>query len=212
VGVFDKLKKMAGGADAEVLRIGVPAQAVLLAYQPTGTTIEVGNGLVQRVCEFAVQVFPDGAPEYRAVVRQRIPEIMLARLEPGATRFAAKVHPQDSQRVVLDFDAPPPNVQYSSDGAKEHSAAYVLSEGLRGQAVITSSTSLDMTTKDGVPLYAFELTVVPEDGADPYRVRVGVPTPAAALPLVYPGSRVPVRYLPQTPKAVVIDWASAENR
>lgn len=212
MGVFDKIKKLTGGVDGEVLAIGVPAQAVVLAVQPTGTTIEVGNGLVQRVCEFAVQVFPDGATDYRTVVRQRVPEIMLARIEPGVTRVAAKVHPQDAQRVVLDFAAPPPSVQYTSGGGKEHSAAYILSEGLRGEAVITSGSSLNMTNKDGVPLYAFELTVVPGDGADPYQVRVGVPTPPAALPLVFPGSRVPVRYLRETPNAVVIDWAAAGTR
>lgn len=210
--MFGKLKKLAGGVDEDVLKVGVPAQAVLLGVAPTGTTIEVGNGLVQRVCEFAVQVFPDGGTDYKTVVRQRIPEIMLARLEPGTTRFAAKVHPQDQQRVVLDFAAPPPSVQYSSSGAKEHSAAYVLAEGLRGEAVISSGTPLSMTNKEGVPLYAFELTVVPGDGSDPYQARVGMPTPASALPLVFPGSRVPVRYLRESPHAVVIDWPAAGPR
>ena len=212
MGIFNKLKQMAGGVDAEVLRDGVPAQAVLLMVQPTGTTVEVGNGLVQRVCEFAVQVIPDGAPEYRTVVRQRIPEIMLARIEPGVTRVAAKVHPQDPNRVALDFAAPPPAVRYSSGGDEKHSAAHVLSVGDRGDAVIVSSTPLNMTNQQGVPLYAFELTVIPASGGDPFQAKTGMPTPPTALPLLFPGSRVPVRYLPENRNAVVIDWAAAGAR
>ncbi|HTJ67866.1 MAG TPA: hypothetical protein VL551_10085 [Actinospica sp.] len=212
MGIFNKLKQMAGGVDAEVLRDGVPAQAVILAVAPTGTTVEVGNGLVQRVCEFGVQVIPDGAPEYRTIVRQRIPEIMLARIQPGITRIAAKVHPRDQQRVALDFDAPPPTVRYSGGGDAQHSAAHVLQTGQRGDAVIVSSAPLNMTNSQGVPLYAFELTIIPANGSDPFQSKTGMPTPAAALPLVFPGSRVPVCYLPENLNAVVIDWASAGVR
>lgn len=209
MGIFNKLKQMAGGVDAEVLRDGVPAQAVILAVQPTGTTIEVGNGLVQRVCEFGVQLIPDGAPEYRAIVRQRIPEILLGRIEPGVTRIAAKVHPQDPQRIALDFAAPPPAVRYSAGGDAQHSAAHVLSVGERAEAVIVSSAALNMTNAQGVPLFAFELTVIPGSGGDPFQAKTGMPMPPAALPLVYPGSRVPVCYLRENRNAVVIDWAAA---
>ena len=209
MGIFNKLKQIAGGVDAEVLRDGVPAQAVVLAVRPTGTTVEVGNGLTERVCEFGVQVIPNGAAEYRAVVRQRIPEIMLARIEPGTTRIAAKVHPQDQQRIALDFSAPPPAVRYTSGGDPQHSAAHVLEVGERAEAVIVSGTALNMTNAQGVPLYAFELTVMPGGGADPFQTRTGMPAPPAALPLIFPGSRVPVRYLPENRNAVVIDWVSA---
>ena len=209
MGILGKLKHLAGGVDKEVLESGVPAQAVLLGVRPTGTTIEVGNGLVERVCEFAVQVIPDGTPEYRAVVRQRIPEIMLARIQPGVTRVAAKVHPQDAQRIALDFAAPPPSVRFSAGGDPQHSAAHVLANGERGDAVIVSGAPLNMTNAQGVPLYAFELTVIPASGGNPFQAKTGMPTPPGALPLIFPGSRVPVRYLAENPNAVVIDWASA---
>lgn len=212
MGILGKLGKglsnLTGGVDAEVLKNGVPAQAVLLAVRPTGTTVEIGNGLVERVCEFGVQVFPDGEPEYRTTVRQRMPEIFLARIQPGVTRIAAKVHPQDPNRIALDFNAPPPEVRRAATQDAQHSAAHVLAVGEPAYAVIVSGEPLNMTNQQGVPLYAFELTIMAE-GRDPFKARTGMPTPPRALPLIFPGSRVPVRYLPENPNAVVIDWISA---
>ncbi|HET9168491.1 MAG TPA: hypothetical protein VFN97_03610 [Actinospica sp.] len=212
MGILGKLGKglsnLTGGVDAEVMKNGIPAQAVVLAVVPTGTTIEIGNGLVERVCEFAVQVFPDGAPEYRTTVRQRMPEIMLARIQPGVSRVAAKVHPQDQQRVALDFNAPPPPVRRAASQDPRHSAAHVLAMGEPAYAVVISGEPLNMTNAQGVPMFAFDLTIMPE-GRDPFQVRAGMPTPPRALPLIFPGSRVPVRFLPDNPNAVVIDWLSA---
>lgn len=212
MGILGKLGKslsnLTGGVDAEVVKIGVPAQAVVLGVRPTGTTVEIGNGLVERVCEFAVQVFPDGEPEYRTTTRQRMPEILLARIEPGVTRVAAKVHPQDPQRVVLDFAAAPPPVRRAANTDAQHSAAHVLANGEPAYAVIVGGEPLNMTNPQGVPMYVFELTIMP-DGRDPFKTRTGMPTPNGALPLIFPGSRVPVRFLPENPNAVVIDWRSA---
>ena len=127
------------------------------------------------------------------------------------TRIAAKVHPQDPQRVVLDFAAPPPSVRMSAGGDAQHSAAHVLAVGQRGEAVIVSGSPLNMTNQQGVPVYLFILTVMPETG-DPFQVKVGNPTPPSALPLIFPGSRVPVRYLPESTKSVMIDWSNAGVR
>ena len=212
MGILGKLGKslssLTGGVDAEVLKIGIPAQAVVLAVAPTGTTVEIGGGLVERVCEFAVQVFPDSAPEYRTTVRQRMPEIMLARIQPGVTRVAAKVHPQDQQRIALDFTAELPAVRRAGGQDPQHSAAHVLAMGEPAYAVIVAGEPLNMTNSQGVPMFAFDLTLMPE-GRDPFQVRAGMPTPPRALPLIFPGSRVPVRFLPDNPNAVVIDWVSA---
>ncbi len=56
-------------------------------------------------------------------------------------------------------------------------------------------------------LYAYLLTVMPE-GRDPYQIQVGNPTPPAALPFLFAGSRVPVK-IGTIPNAVAIDWAAA---
>ena len=213
MGIFDKigqsLSGMVGGVDKEVLQTGRPAQAELLQVVPTGTTVEIGGGLVQRVCLFTVKIAMDGVAPYQAQVKQRIPELYLARLQPGLNIIAAKVHPQDPQRIVLDFDAPPPAVRAAATGDPANSAAYVLANGDRAQAVIVASTPINRTNQEGLAIYAFTLTVIPEDGRQPYQIQVGNPVPPQALPLIYPGSKVPVRLLPSNPNAVVIDWAGA---
>ncbi len=212
MGLFDKITKglggMIGSVDTEVMQIGRPAQAEILQVLPGGTTVEIGNGLTERVCAFVVKITMDDVPPYQVQLRQRIPEVYLARLQPGMGAVAAKVHPQDPQRVVLDFFAAPPPVRVARSQDPAHSAAYVLANGDRAEAVIVGSQPLNMTNADGVPLQAFVLTVIPQDGRDPYQIQVGNPAPPSALPHIYPGSRVPVRLLPDNPNSVVIDWAA----
>lgn len=213
MGLFNKLTKgisqMVGGVDTEVLQIGRPAQAEILQILPQGTTVEIGGGLVERVCIFVVKVTADDIPAYQVQVRQRIPEIYLAKFQPGLNIVAAKVHPQDPNRVVLDFNAPPPRVRAAKATDPEHSASYVLANGEPAQAVIVASQPLGRTSADGMDVYAFTLTVIPQDGRDPYQIQVGNPVPPAGLPLLFPGSRVPVRLLPSNPNAVVINWPAA---
>lgn len=216
MGIFGKigqgLSGMVGGVDKEVLQNGRPAQAEILQVVPTGTTIEVGGGLVQRVCVFTVKIAMDGVAPYQVQVKQRIPELYLARLQPGLNIIAAKVHPQDPQRVALDFDAPPPSVRSASTGDPANSAAYVLANGDRAEAVIVNNTPINRTNQEGLAIHAFTLTVIPQDGREPYQIQVGNPVPPAGLPLIFPGSKVPVRLLPSNPNAVVIDWAAAMER
>ena len=114
--------------------------------------------------------------------------------------------------MVLDFNAPVPNVRYVG-GDPTHTAAYVLANGEQAEAVIVSSQPLNMTNAEGVPLHAFELTVIPGGyGQDPYRAKVGHPVPPSALPLIFPGAKVPVRVLPSEPNGIAIDWAAAGAR
>ena len=214
MGLFSRISKglsgMVGGIDAETAQIGLPAQAELLQVIPQGTTVQMGGAMVERVCEFTVRITMDDVPPYQAQVRQRIPEPYLGRLRPGAMAVvAARVHPQDPHRIALDFNAPPPQVRAARGGDPRQSAAYLLANGEPAQAVIVSAQSLSMTNPEGVPLYGFVLTVIPQDGRQPYQVQVGNPAPATALPYIFPGSRVPVRLLPDTPQAVVIDWSAA---
>lgn len=73
--------------------------------------------------------------------------------------------------------------------------------------MIVESQPLGKKNPEGVDIYAFTLTVIPE-GRDPYQIQVGNPTPPAALPFLFPGSHVPVK-VGTVPNAVVIDWVAA---
>lgn len=210
--VNESVAGLTAGPDAEVVQLGRPAQAAILQVQPLSSTVSVGNGLVERACVFVVKITMDDVPPYRVQVQQRVPEIHLAQLQTGSVVVAAKVHPQDPQRVVLEFGAPLPTVRYSDGGDPTHTAAYVLANGDQAEAVIVSSQPLNMTNAQGVPLHAFELTVVPQNSREPYRAKVGHPVPPSALPLVFPGARVPIRVMPSEPNRLAIDWGAASTR
>ena len=200
------LSKITGGPDKKLLDSGLLGRGIITGVQLTGTTLQSGNGLVQRICLFTVEVSLDGRAPYTATCKQRIPEIQIAQIQPGATTVAVRANPADVTQIALDFSIEPPVVT-TPGGAGNHSAAEILATGQPGRAVIVEFQPLGKRNPAGVDLYAYQLTVMPE-GADPYQIQVGNPTPPAALPFLFAGSRVPVK-IGTIPNAVAIDWAAA---
>jgi hypothetical protein len=203
MGLFSK---MTGGPDKKLLETGLLGRGIITEVRPTGTTLEVGNGLVQRVCVFTVEVSLDRKAPYTATCKQRIPEIQIPRIDPGNTTVAVRVNPAEPSQIALDFATEPPVVT-TPGGSGNHSAAEVLATGAPGRAVIVQYQPLGKRNPAGIDLYAFLLTVMPHSG-DPYQIQVGNPAPPAALPFLFPGSRVPVK-IGTIPNAVVIDWEAA---
>jgi hypothetical protein len=197
---------MTGGADKKLLQTGLLGRGIITELQLTGTTIQTGNGLVQRKCVFTVEVSLDGRAPYTARCTQRVPEIQIPQIQPGATTVAVRANPDDVTQIALDFTSEPPVVTTPGASAN-NSAAEILATGHPGHAVIVGSQALGKRTPAGVDMYAYALTVMP-DGKDPYQIQVGNPTPPSALPFLFPGSRVPVK-IGTDPNAVVIDWDAA---
>ncbi len=200
------LRKMTGGADKKLLQTGLLGRAIITEVHLTGTTVQSGNGLVQRKCRFTAEVSLDGQTPYMASCTQRIPEIQIPQIQPGNTTVAVRANPEDLTQIALDFTTEPPVVTTTgSSGAPR--ASDILATGAPGHAVIVGSQPIGKRTPAGVDVYAYTLTVMP-DGKDPYQIQVGNPTPPAALPFLFPGSRVPVK-IGTDPNAVVIDWDAA---
>ena len=197
------LKKLTGGVDKKLLETGLVGRGVILAVRPSGTTLQSGGGLVERKCQFNLQVTIDNHPAYEATCSQRVGEIYIPQFVPGSTVVAVRVNPEDLTEVVIDFAHEAPTVTMARDPNAE-SAAQILATGTPAKGVIVQSEALGMKNPDGIDMYAFLLTVMPE-GAAPYQVQVGNPTPPEALPLLFPGSHVPVR-LGAGPNSVAIDW------
>lgn len=204
MGLFSKLT---GGVDTKLLQTGIPARGTIMSCAPGGTTMQVGNGIVERACEFRVQVQMDNQPAYEAVVKQRIQEIYISQIVPGGTVVAVRVDPSNAANIAIDFASEPPNVTVARD-PNSQSAADVLATGTPARAIIIQTMPLNMKNPEGVDLHGFVLTVMPEGGT-PYQTKVGNPTPPEALPFLYPGSNVPVKIGTEGPDAVVIDWAQA---
>jgi hypothetical protein len=97
----------------------------------------------------------------------------------------------------------------SSGDPTTGSAARILEQGVPCSAVIVETQSLGMRSSTGKDMYAFTLSVI-ADGQPPYEIQVGNPVPAEALPLLYPGSAVPAKRMPDGDEhEVVIDWDAA---
>ncbi len=204
MGLFSK---MTGGVDKKLLETGLLGRGIITDVQLTGTTIQTGNGLVQRKCVFTMEVSLDGKEPYTAKCTQRIPEIQLPQIQPGGTTVAVRANPDNPEQVVIDFNTEPPVVTTAGPADANHSAAAILATGKPARAVIVESLALGKRNQAGVDMYAFSLTVMPE-GADPYQIQVGNPTPPKALPFLFPGSKVPVK-IGSDPNSVVIDWDAA---
>jgi len=200
------LKNFMAGADTKLLQTGILARGLVLSVTPTGGTVQVGGGLVERKCQFRLQVTIDGQPAYEAACNQRIAEIYLPQFQPGATVVAVRVDPTNAANVAVDFSTPAPEVRMAHDPNRK-SAAEILASGRPARGVIVQSQPLGMKNPNGVDMYAFTLSVMP-DGQPPYQIQVGNPTPPEAIPLLFPGSHVPVR-IGDGPNDVVIDWKQA---
>jgi hypothetical protein len=88
-------------------------------------------------------------------------------------------------------------------------AARILEVGRPCMAVIVASQPLGLRNQQGEDLYALSLTVI-SDGGRPYRVQVGNPVPAHAARLLYAGSAVPAKRLPDSDEGeLAIDWDAA---
>ncbi|HWW44358.1 MAG TPA: hypothetical protein VN180_04735, partial [Acidimicrobiia bacterium] len=77
MGLFSK---MTGGADKKLLETGLPGRGIITDLKLTGTTLQSGNGLVQRTCIFTLEVSLDGKDPYTATVKQRFPEVQIPQI------------------------------------------------------------------------------------------------------------------------------------
>jgi hypothetical protein len=92
---------------------------------------------------------------------------------------------------------------------KTSPAARILELGAPCMAVIVSSQPLGLRNQHGDDLYALSLTVI-SDGERPYQVQVGNPVPPDAAALLYAGSAVPAKRMPDgDERELAIDWGAA---
>ena len=97
------LRKLTGGTDKKLLNTGLLGQGLITDVQLTGTTVQSGNGLVQRACVFTVQVSLDGKEPYMATCKQRIVEVQIPQFQAGSTTVAVRVNPEDPTDIALDL-------------------------------------------------------------------------------------------------------------
>lgn len=204
MGLFDAIRGVTGGVDPDLTTNGLRGRGIIVGVQVNGAEVSFGADSY-RVCDLQVQVFLDGGQPYVAACRQRVHEVVLPQLGGGAA-VSVRVDPRDATKVAVVFGEEPPVVTLAppADGG----SATILARGVPAEAVIVASAPLGLRNHEGEDVALFTLTVLPT-GGDPYQVQVGNPLPRAALPLVFPGARVPVKVGPEGPQSVAIDWAAA---
>lgn len=200
------LSNLIGSPDDGLLTSGELARGNILGVRATGMTLQVMNGLVERKCDLDVRVYRNGHPPYDTVTSQRVQEVYIPQLASGASWVAVRVDPANPARIALDFSAPVPDVQVAATEGN-NSAAWILANGEPVEVVVVQAQKLNMTGPTGDEVYALTLTV---DGTPPYEVQVGNAVPAASLPLLFPGSRLPARRGAE-PSSIVVDFAAAGN-
>lgn len=201
--IAESISRGFGSVDPGLLANGVLARGDLVGIDVSGSTLQIGNGLVERTCTLSLRVFLDGEAPYPATAVQRIAEVYLPQLVPGQTVLTVRVDPADRTRVAVDFATPLPNITVKP-GEGHDSAAWILAHGTEARIVLVANTPMGLTSSTGDPVHALTLTI--DKGADSYQVQVGNGVPNTALPLLYPGSKLYAR-VGDTPEAVVVDWA-----
>ena len=201
--IGDAFRSFTGGVDGDLISNGILGRADLLGVDISGTTLQFGNGLVERKCVLTLQVYLEGEAPFPATATQRVPEIYIPQLQPGATVLAVRVDPADRSKVAVDFASEVPNITVKA-GEGRDSAAWVLANGTEANVVLVANQPMGLTSAAGDPVQALTLTV--DKGADSYQVQVGNGVPNSALPLLFPGSKLHAR-IGDDANDVVVDWA-----
>ena len=209
MGLFSKMRNLAGSVDKELLADGLLGRGIIVSVQQT--SVSTGADFdPAHVCVFTVEVALDDVPRYTATCRQAVRAMVLPQLMMPDATVAVRVDRNDHSRIALSLGEQPPTVTMASSGdPNTGSAARILELGVPCTAVIVQSQPLGMPSSKGKDMYAFVLTVM-ADGRPPYQVQVGNPVPAAAMPLLYPGNTVPAKRMPDGgDREIVIDWEAA---
>ena len=201
--IGDSIRGVTGGTDNELISTGTLGRADLLGVDVSGTTMQFGNGLVERKCTFTLQVYLEGEAPFQATCVQRVQEVYIPQLIPGQTVLAVRVNPADHTEVAIDFNSEIPNVKIKATEGKD-SAAWVLANGADAKVVLVANQPMGLTSAAGDPVQALTLTV--DKGADSYQVQVGNGVPNDALPLLFPGSKLHAK-IGEDPNDIVVDWA-----
>jgi hypothetical protein len=208
VGFFGNIGKSInqafGAADSELLTNGTLGRGQILSAVPSGGTVQVMGGLVERTCTFQVKVLLDGQTPYIAGAQQRVPEVYLAQFQSGAATVAVRVDPAQPLRIALDLKTPAPSVRLgrnSGPGSAEH----ILETGTDATVVMISSADAGYQDYRGYEMYVFVLTVA-TGAPQPYQVQAGNAVPPESLPLLYPGSKLYAK-IGSDPNQVVVDFS-----
>ena len=95
------MRRLTGDASPELLAEGLHGRARCIGVVDTGSTVSFG-GVEDPIVGFQLEVEVDGRPAYEVRHRQRVPRLMIGRVEPAAV-FAVRVSPADPHELAIDW-------------------------------------------------------------------------------------------------------------
>jgi hypothetical protein len=125
---------------------GTLGRGVVDRVRVTGSSVQIGGGVPEQVCDFDLTVYVDDTPPYSAQARKRIPQYAIGQFQPGHTVVAVRVDPNDHTKVGIDLNTQPPDVRMAA-GSAQGSAADILANGNACEAVIIQYEAIGMKTK-----------------------------------------------------------------
>jgi hypothetical protein len=208
MGLMSKMKNLTGAAPKELLEAGLLGRGIIVGIQQT--SVSAGADFdPSHVCVFTVEVTLDNIPRYTTTCRQAVKATLLPQLMSPGTTVAVRADATDHKRIALSLAEEPPTVTMAPD-SNTRSAAQIIEDGEPCKAIIIETLPLGVRSpRTGEDVYAFTLTVMAQ-GRPPFQIDVGNPVPKAAIPLLYPGSTLPARRIPDgDDRELAIDWDEA---
>ncbi len=84
----------------QLLSTGTPGKATIKSFTDTGTLVNFNPSVV-----LDLSVEAGGKPAYDVQITTSVPQVMLARLQPGGS-VGVKVDPADPSSIAIDWAAP----------------------------------------------------------------------------------------------------------
>jgi hypothetical protein len=201
MGIFRKVSTALnlGLGDDRLLRRGVPATALILAADNTrfGTSGTMGANPIYKL---RLRVSVPGAAPYDVEHTQwtmnsappEVGDVVNVRVDPGKP-----------DELIIDWRNPPRTAK--GGGA---SIAEILSKGDAGHATVREIFETGVVAEDnGDPVVGFVLALR-ADSREPWDVRFAHRVPASIRPRIAVGQEYPVKFLPEDPNEVAIDWSA----
>lgn len=207
--------KSLGGVDTRGPVDGLPGTGRVTAVRDTGMTLSNVNA----VFEITAMVTNGTTPPYEAKFKITVNRAQWGMIQPGTT-VPVVIDRNDPNKVSFDSGRPVvPMGAYSpmaAPGGQQQSSDAIIAAGVPSEGVLQFAAPTGMTAgqvagglpadRADDPLMHVLFTYTPMGGSE-MRTEAMVRVPDGKYLPTQPGTRIPIRYLPNDPSTATIDWS-----
>ncbi len=206
---FFIFRMMRGNAQARnLLQTGVPASAMIVSIEDTGWRVND-----QPQAKVTLQVTPTDRPPFQAVIKQVFSPFDLGSLVPGGSA-QVRFDPNDTTKLVIESlgggmaagmmgGAPANQALQSAMLAQDQYYAQLRNTGLEANAMILTSTNLNIRNEDTAWVFRLTFDVTTATG-EHFQSETQAAIADASQYKYQPGKKVIVRYDPNNRSQVAL--------